>query len=137
MLPTYNSNARHSKYRSLSQQTPVGSLRERLLSRSRITNLAVVIFGSILGISLISNLRYAFLLSRSTQRFATTPLLITDTVTYNNSISELDHLIVVAGHAIWKGGAPAEYKKDSEWVLDVAQAGRGNPDAFYAHIVKG
>jgi hypothetical protein len=49
----------------------------------------------------------------------------------------MDHLIMVPGHAIWKGGDPSEYEKDSEWVLDVAQAGRGNPKAFYAHIAKG
>ncbi|CUA66832.1 putative protein C57A10,07 [Schizosaccharomyces pombe 972h-] [Rhizoctonia solani] len=44
---------------------------------------------------------------------------------------------MVAGHAIWKGSNPADHEEDSEWVLDVAQAGRGNPKAFYAHIAKG
>lgn len=139
MLPTYNPSFRRPKYRSLSQQTPVGSLRDRLLSRSRATNLAVLIFSLILGISLISNLRYLFLLSRvkSTQGFVDTPQLIADTISYNYSLSHLDHLIIVAGHAIWKGGAPANHKEDSEWVLDVAQTSRGNPEAFYAHIAKG
>lgn len=139
MLPTYNSNFRRQKYRSLSQPTAVGSLRDRLLSRSRATNLAVVIFGCILGISLIANLRYALSLSHSayTQRFDSVPVLIVDTITYNHSISDLDHLIIVAGHAIWKGGDPEDFKFDSEWVLDVAQRGRGNPEAFHAHIAKG
>ncbi|KAG8710868.1 hypothetical protein FRC08_016611 [Ceratobasidium sp. 394] len=137
MLPTFNPNIKRHRYRALSQQTPVGSLRERLLSRSRITNLGAIIIGSILVISLVSNLRYAFLLSRATHRFTTTPALIANTVSYNQSMSDLSHLIIVAGHAIWKGGLPADYAKDSAWVLDTVQAGRGNPDAFYAHIAKG
>ncbi|KAF8608712.1 hypothetical protein BDV93DRAFT_518783 [Ceratobasidium sp. AG-I] len=139
MLPTYNSNFRRQKYRSLSQPTPVGSLRDRLLSRSRATNLALIIFGCILGASILTNLRYSFLLSRSayTQRFDSVPELIADTVAYNDSVSDLDHLIIVAGHAIWKGGDPEDRQFDSEWVLDVAQEGRGNPEAFYAHIAKG
>lgn len=139
MLPTYNSNFRRQKYRSLSQPTAVDSLRDRLLSRSRATNLAVVIFGCILGISLIANFRHAFLLSHSayTQRFDSVPELMADTVTYNHSIFDLDHLIIVAGHAIWKGGDPEDFKFDTEWVLDVAQKGRGNPEAFHAHIAKG
>lgn len=79
---------------------------------------------------MLSRLAYA-------QRFDSVPELIADTVTYNDSVSELDHLIIVAGHAIWKGGDPRDHDMDSEWVLDVAQAGRGNPEAFYAHIAKG
>ncbi|QRV94024.1 cytoplasm protein [Ceratobasidium sp. AG-Ba] len=137
MLPTFNSNVKRYKYRSLTQQTPVGSLRERLLARSRITNLGAVVFALILAISLFSNLRYAFLLSRAARRFTTTPAIITDTVSYNRSISKLDHLVVVAGHAIWKGGSAADHSKDSSWVLDTAQEGHGNPSAFYAHITKG
>lgn len=137
MLPTFNPNVKRYKYRSLSHQSPVGSLRERLLTRSRITNLGAIIFACILAISLFSNLRYAFLLSRAAQRFTTTPALIADTVSYNDSISTLDHLIIVAGHAIWKGGAPADYTKDPSWVMDAAQTGHGNPSAFYAHIAKG
>ncbi|CAE6481606.1 unnamed protein product [Rhizoctonia solani] len=141
MLPSYNSyNPR--RYQSLSRQSysgPGGSLRDRLLSRSRVTNLGLVLIGSVLALSLLSNLRYIYLLHgyESDGRMVNTPQLITDTVSYNHSESELDHLIMVPGHAIWKGGDPEEHEKDSEWVLDVAQAGRGNPKAFYAHIAKG
>ncbi|KDN45177.1 hypothetical protein RSAG8_05092, partial [Rhizoctonia solani AG-8 WAC10335] len=142
MLPTYNAYPNLRRSHSLSRPSyvgPGGSLRERLLSRSRVTNLGVVLIGCVLGLSLLSNLRYIYQLHdyESSGRIATTPQLITDTVSYNHSESQLDHLITVAGHAIWKGGDPADYEQDSEWVLDVAQAGRGNPKAFYAHIAKG
>ncbi|CAE6430545.1 unnamed protein product [Rhizoctonia solani] len=141
MLPSYNSY-NPGRYHSLSRQSysgPGGSLRDRLLSRSRVTNLGVIIIGCVLGLSLLSNLHYIYLLHgyESNGRIANTPQLITDTISYNHSESELDHLIMVPGHAIWKGGDPVEYEKDSEWVLDVAQAGRGNPKVFYAHIAKG
>ncbi|KAG8762646.1 hypothetical protein FRC11_008242 [Ceratobasidium sp. 423] len=142
MLPTYNSypNSRRHPSHSLSRHSytsPGGSLRERLLSRSRVTNLGLVLIGCVLGLSLLSNLRHVYLLRGYESAGRTTSKLITDTVSYNHSESQLDHLIMVAGHAIWKGGDPTEYEKDSEWVLDVAQAGRGNPKAFYAHIAKG
>ncbi|CAE6490086.1 unnamed protein product [Rhizoctonia solani] len=142
MLPSYNSYPNLRRHHALSRQTytgPGGSLRDRLLSRSRVTNLGMVLIGCVLGLSLLSNLRYIYLLHgyESNPRIGTPPKLITDTVSYNHSESRLDHLIMVAGHAIWKGGDPAAHEKDSEWVLDVAQAGRGNPKAFYAHIVKG
>ncbi|CAE6414831.1 unnamed protein product [Rhizoctonia solani] len=142
MLPSYNSYPNLRRHHALSRPTytsPGGSLRERLLSRSRVTNLGMVLVGCVLGLSLLSNLRYIYLLHgyESNPRIGTTPKLITDTVSYNHSESQLDHLIMVAGHAIWKGGDPAAYEKDAEWVLDVAQAGRGNPKAFYAHIAKG
>jgi hypothetical protein len=95
--------------------------------------------GCVLGLSLYSNLRHVFLLYQYElrPRVATIPRLIADTVSYNQSEPGLNHLIVVAGHAIWKGGSPTEHEKDSDWVLDVAQAGHGNPKAFYAHIAKG
>ncbi|CAE6459224.1 unnamed protein product [Rhizoctonia solani] len=136
MLPTYNSYPNYRRPPALSRHsyTPVGSLRERLLSRSRVTNLGLVLISCVLGLSLLSNLRHAYLSRGYTTR---TFQSITDTVSYNHSEPELDHLIMVAGHAIWKGGDPASYEQDSEWVLDVAQAGRGNPKAFYAHIAKG
>lgn len=138
MLPSYNAYNRRHPYHSLSRPThAASSLRDRLLSRSRVTNLGLILIGCILGFSLLSNLRYILLLSESKLRAPTIPPLIADTVSYNSSESQLDHLIVVAGHAIWKGVSPLEYEKDSEWVLDVAQAGHGNPRAFYAHIAKG
>ncbi|KAB5595988.1 Cytoplasm protein [Ceratobasidium theobromae] len=138
MLPSYNAYNRRHPYHSLSRPThAASSLRDRLLSRSRVTNLGLILIGCILGLSLLSNLRYILLLSESKLRAPTIPPLIADTVSYNSSESQLDHLIVVAGHAIWKGVSPLEYEKDSEWVLDVAQAGHGNPRAFYAHIAKG
>lgn len=46
---------------------------------------------------------------------------------------DLNHLIIVAGHAIWLGGS--KYKKDIDWVLEPHQYGQTG--TFVAHIRQG
>lgn len=49
----------------------------------------------------------------------------------------LNHLIVVPGHAIWKGSRPELRMDDNEWVLEPYQKGKGRVRAFFSHIVRG
>jgi len=49
----------------------------------------------------------------------------------------LDHLIIVPGHAIWKGVDPDKRTQDSEWVLEPYQMGAGNTQVFWEHIAVG
>lgn len=46
---------------------------------------------------------------------------------------DLNHLIIVAGHAIWLGGN--KYKKDIDWILEPHQANQ--TETFVAHIREG
>ena len=49
---------------------------------------------------------------------------------------DMAHLVVVACHAIWKGG-PTKGRNESEWVLEPFQRGTAAQDTFAAHIEAG
>lgn len=49
---------------------------------------------------------------------------------------DMAHLVVVACHAIWKGG-PTQGRNESEWVLEPFQRGTVPQDTFAAHIEAG
>lgn len=49
---------------------------------------------------------------------------------------DMAHLVVVACHAIWKGG-PTQGRNESEWVLEPFQRGTAAQDTFAAHIEAG
>jgi len=52
-------------------------------------------------------------------------------------MAPLHHLIIVPGHAIWKGSDPQKRTQDSEWILESYQKGGGRVQAFYDHIAAG
>lgn len=52
------------------------------------------------------------------------------------NLGNLDHLILVAGHAIWKGRDADEVLGDENWVLEEMQKG-GSVNTFVKHIMKG
>lgn len=49
---------------------------------------------------------------------------------------ELDHLIVVACHAIWTGSNASKAEEDEDWVLETMQRG-GSVKTFVKHIEEG
>ncbi|EPX74809.1 uncharacterized protein SOCG_02291 [Schizosaccharomyces octosporus yFS286] len=49
-------------------------------------------------------------------------------------LSNLNHLIIIAGHAVWLGGS-SKGQEDSEWILEPYQKGEGK--VFASHIYKG
>ena len=60
------------------------------------------------------------------------------TITRHAEITRgLNHLILVPGHAIWKGGDPQLRRDVDQWVLEPYQKVGGRVDAFFAHIQRG
>lgn len=122
------------------------SLLDILLTRSRLTNLGLIVFSSITSLSLLLNLVHYL---NNTASFTGDPGQ--DTLGYRlfdenddsqNVIREpwtesLDHLIVVPGHAIWKGVDPDKRTQDSEWILKPYQKGTGKTQVFWEHIAVG
>ena len=51
-------------------------------------------------------------------------------------LSALDHLVMVPGHAVFKGRLPEEADSDDSWVLEPMQRG-GSVKTFLKHIMKG
>ncbi|CDZ98230.1 Uncharacterized conserved protein [Phaffia rhodozyma] len=126
-----------------------------LRSRTRVTNLAMVILLSVLGLSLFGNMRTWAgkvegdgvvwekdsdgTIGRSTGgkgkglRIGSVKS-IEDTMSKSDGFGGLDHLIVVAGHAIWTGSDPELRDQDDQWLLDPIQRGGRTVRAILEHI---
>lgn len=99
------------------------SLRDRLRTRARLTNLAVGLILLALALSVIGNIHYYLYptpgngwhdqlralaaggMDRGTPAATTgeTPASIETTIERTDALRTLDHLVIVAGHAIWNG----------------------------------
>lgn len=118
-----------------------------LRQRSRITNLGVILLVSLLSFSLFLNLRQwlTYSTSRGSQ-FPVTSEYIDSSLVEKNSDSHLisqnepinaKRLIIVAGHAIWKGCLPERRLDHEDWVLEPYQRGTASVGTFVTHITTG
>jgi len=103
------------------------------LSRTRPINLVILL---LLFISLLFN-TYIY----STVRIYHDKICISSglfqTITREDTIRGLKHLIVVPGHAIWKGGDPQSRLDEDQWILEPYQKSGGRVATFFAHIQQG
>jgi len=154
-----------------------------ILSRSRVTNLGLIVLSVFTAVSVIINFRLYFAARRPVPVTATSdgydtvgiphryrysnslpnaqttttithegPLQpsgcdhnntgILATIERDEALRALDHLVVVPGHAVWRG-TRAEGKMDpGEWVMEAYQleggsSGKGRVAAFVEHINRG
>jgi len=106
---------------------------ESLTSRSRITNLGVILLSSGFAISLLLNLRYWALHHFFYPNYQSGQLQFA-TIDRPSTRNSLDHLIVVPCHAIWRG--TDSWLEDKDWILESYQQGAGRVHAFYEHIAR-
>lgn len=146
MLPSPVLTRLHRTPLSRPHRPVVRDLLNVLLTRSRVTNLGLIILSSLTAFSLLLNL-FHYIDDTSPSHTS----LGTDTLTYRfsdenddsqNVIREswaepLDHLVVVPGHAVWKGVDPEKRAQDSEWILEPYQKGSGRTQVFWEHILTG
>lgn len=107
-----------------------------LLSRSRITNLAVVLLAGITALSLLVNLSY-WLSSPSSSHARPSGKSISATIARPRALQGLSHLVIVPGHAIWEGTDASARLDEDNWVLEPYQRDGGRVDAFFQHITRG
>jgi len=107
---------------------------ESLTRRSRITNLGVLLLASCFAISLFLNLRYWALHHPFHPDIQQSAKLQFATVERPPTRNNLDHLIVVPCHAIWRGSN--SWLEDKDWILESYQQGAGRVQAFYEHIAR-
>lgn len=145
MLPSPVLARRHRTFHSHSHRSAFRNALDTLFTRSRLTNLGLVILCMITAASLLLNV---FHYLKTAQPGSS---LGTDTLTYQLSdetddsqnvmreswTESLDHLIIVPGHAIWKGVDPDKRTQDSEWILEPYQKGAGKTRVFWEHIATG
>ena len=146
MLPSPVLTRRHRTSHPHSHRSALRSLLNVLFTRSRITNLGFILLFLVTAVSLLLNLVHYLEDTASSGNS-----LGTDTLTYQlsdqnddsqNVIREswtesLDHLIIVPGHAIWKGIDPEKRTQDSEWILEPYQKGTGKTQVFWEHVAAG
>ncbi|EKM60566.1 uncharacterized protein PHACADRAFT_82175 [Phanerochaete carnosa HHB-10118-sp] len=135
MLPTPVSY--HTKRDSISRSKR--PLRDVLLARARVTNLGLCILICIASVSLLVNLGY-YSSSGPTTHLISSELLPhpeISTVEHDSQLLSLDHLVMVPGHAIWKGSKPGRVLDEENWLLEPYQATKGRLEAFYNHIARG
>lgn len=144
MLPSPVLSRRYRIY-SHPHRSAYRNLLEILLTRSGLTNLGLIIISSITALSLLLNLVH-YLDSSSSDKYFTTSTfrhqLFDENDNSQNVIREswtqsLDHLVIVPGHAIWKGADPEQRTQDSEWILKPYQKGTGKTQVFWEHIAVG
>lgn len=105
-----------------------------LLSCTRVTNLGFLLVVFIAAISLFCNLFYSF----SAKAYSDHDLSgLLATISRKAETRRLEHLIIVPGHAIWKGINPEFRLHEDQWVLEPYQKGGGRVSAFFAHILRG
>jgi hypothetical protein len=195
--------------RSVFHRSPTAShlhqrrLLDTILSRSRVTNLGLLVLSAFAAVSVLFNLSLYFRNSRDYYRYENGPqqsaidistkkpftgwglegystqsqnqdtltalpssdsiqleetqnghggVGILSTISRPDALRDLDHLVVVPGHAIWEGRARGHGhegdqmmgKDPAEWVLEAYQggggakgAGSGRVAAFVEHVKKG
>lgn len=132
-------SAKGGRSRSLDSRTAL-----RFLSgRSRLTNLGVLLLAACGCISFLYNLAYIFSSSSSPSSLSggflgyAPPASILATIHRDEMLGHLSHLIVVPGHAIWKGSKPEEVLDEDMWTLEDYQRDGGRVSAFVDHIRQG
>ncbi|KAK0532346.1 hypothetical protein OC835_003367 [Tilletia horrida] len=127
-------------------------LRDRLASRSRVTNLGVVLLMGLLSLSVLLNLRSMFVLHRSRTTFRGVPPpgfgswesfhgLTPESLKISAAepvagVEDLNHLVLVVGHAVWAGCEFSGKDQDANWILESYQRG-GSVRTYWNHIERG
>lgn len=162
MLPLPSSTRHHKPryapvgaYSSGSSYAPLpltgGHLMSILRARSRLTNLAVGLLIFILGVSLLGNIRGIvgedphphFRWHAAWDELADADILdsgrppsVETTIKRDPRMAEVDHLVMVPGHAVWLGQDGSAANQDEEWVLEAMQKG-GSVSTYIKHIEQG
>ena len=127
-----------------SHRRPLGQV---ILSRSRLTNLGVLLLTLFAALSSVLNfLFYLNSAGRSEhdhdERHVEAPLYwtpsgISSTISRSPAVQALDHLVIMPGHAIWWGATSSSRLDEDEWILEIFQRGGGRVAAFMSHIERG
>ncbi|KAM5533031.1 hypothetical protein V8D89_013299 [Ganoderma adspersum] len=120
------------------------STRDVLLSRARVTNLGFFLLAAFAALSFLLNVFHYFTDPSGSSShdggihiLTAAPRGIWETLQRDRTLREIDHLIMVPGHAIWTGRSVDERMDEGAWVLESYQRGGGRIAAFFRHIAGG
>lgn len=123
-----------------------------LRTRSRLTNLAVVLLLGVMSLSLLVNVRHFLGSDEQHPHFrwhaawdeladaavldSGRPPSVETTIHRDPRMAEVNHLVMVPGHAVWMGSDASTAEEDGDWELESFQRG-GSVHTFIKHIEKG
>ena len=110
-----------------------------LLTRARVTNLGFLLLAAFATLSFLLNVVHYFAggTAHDDPGGGGGPRGIWATLERDRALEEIDHLIMVPGHAIWTGRSVRERMDEGAWVLEPYQRGGGRVAAFLRHIAGG
>ncbi|KAI9510926.1 hypothetical protein F5148DRAFT_1010229 [Russula earlei] len=109
------------------------SLPKILRAPARLTNFSALLLIALASCSVLLHLRLYF-----QNHNVPPPRSVLDTLPERPpSVSDLDHLVIVPGHAIWIGALAQDAEVEDSWLLASYQRARRRPSIFRAHIARG
>jgi hypothetical protein len=135
MLPTPVSI---SSRRTFTRDVPLSSRYTINFFRSpaRVTNLGFLLISAFTLFSVLLNFNHYFSVPTSI-RHHDRPVGLLSTISRRATLQNLDHLIIVPGHAVWKGINFNAVMNEDEWLLESYQKGGGRISALVRHITHG
>jgi hypothetical protein len=132
LLPSPATSSSRGKRSSIRYGFLITSQRwiDRLLLRARITNLALLLLLSMTIMSLSLNITWYYF----PQPTSRGPNSIISTVTRSLDLQYCSHLIIVPGHAIWRGSTPDSVQREDSWILEPYQRSGGRISVWLKHI---
>ncbi|KIY43292.1 hypothetical protein FISHEDRAFT_53741 [Fistulina hepatica ATCC 64428] len=137
MLPTpvVGGVKRVRPFRRSSRENARKQLSDFLFTRARFNNFAFILLASFAILSFVLNLQLC--LFAAPRQLMHAPNSILATILHTDTLSALSHLIIVPGHAIWRGIDPELRLDESEWYLEPYQKGGDRVAVFFEHMSKG
>ena len=113
--------------------------RDVLLMRARVTNLGFILLLTFSVFSCLLNLYYWLFSGPRTSTWIVRPHSIWSTISRDNVISSLEHLVIVPGHAVWKGSRQEDTLVEDAWLMESFQYGdkAARINAYHKHISHG
>ncbi|GAA5897273.1 uncharacterized protein JCM6883_006638 [Sporobolomyces salmoneus] len=149
-LPVSTSTNHPRRFSSTQDDTPrrvrlrgsfsfIGNRAKLLTQRARTTNLAVLILAFVALVSLWFNATHMvqriFPYRTSTSLVPSVPRSLQSTLTPAHS--DLSHLVMIPGHAIWQGCDASHSTRDQDWILQDFQKDGKHVKTYLKHLTKG
>ncbi|GAA5876767.1 hypothetical protein JCM16303_006280 [Sporobolomyces ruberrimus] len=110
-----------------------------LTQRARTTNLAVILLALVTLISLYYNARHSLstIFSRKDFDSLVPPVPSSLRSTLTPAHTDLTHLVMIPGHAIWQGCDASHSTSDKDWILQDFQKDGNHVKTYLRHLTKG
>ncbi|GAA6016270.1 hypothetical protein JCM11491_006798 [Sporobolomyces phaffii] len=126
-----------SKYRIRPSFSFLGNGTKLLTQRARTTNLAVSLLACVCLLSLYYNAKDFVTTFLPSSDFHVPPIPRSLQATLNPAHSDLSHLVMIPGHAIWQGCDASRSLQDKDWILQDFQKDGNHVKTYLKHITKG